>query len=128
MRMRRSRLTGLGYYRSLSRGPYVPWGEIPEGMRILFEWFARQTPTREKSVFNHLDDFLWATECSDPLLLEYANFIGKGTMADFEWSHGTSAALQGFNQYLRGVGALQLALWVRTALYVCPPSTTRTEA
>ena len=104
--MRRSRMTALGYYRSMSNGPHIPWNQIPDGMRVLFQWFARQTPTREKSVFNHLDDFLWATECyADPLLLEYANFIGKGTMADFEWSHGTSAVLQGFHEYLREVRA-----------------------
>ena len=98
-------MTALSYYRSLSKGPYVPWPQIPEGMRVLFQWFARQTPTREKSVFNHLDDFLWATECYDPLLMEYADFIGKGSMADFEWKNGTSAVLQGFHEYLREVRA-----------------------
>ena len=98
-------MTALRYYRSLSRGPYVQWNQIPEGMRVLFQWFARQTPERKKIVYNHLDDFIWATECYDPLLLEYADFLGKGTMADFEWKNGTSAALQSFNQYLREVRA-----------------------
>jgi len=103
---RRRRLSGRGYYRRVLG--HKPWADVPEGVKILCDHFARNTPAPELNIYKALDDFVWATECYDMQLITFTDYLvnKRGTLADFEWRHGCSNVLANYTDYLKQRGVM----------------------